>query len=374
MSCTNCTKGFSLFTREHGCPSCGFSFCSSCLKYVITLKDNKGSKQVKVCLSCLTKEQNKDKVSKQVEAPPEALQKRLAKQPLPMSLTQRDQKPLKKGVLGSEDQKIAERLSALHKERQEMTNLPSEEEVRDRLDRLKGMKSRPDNTAHYNPPDQRSSGQKADDLFTALSAEVELEAKVPILTPEQEIAARLAKLRGESLPLSVHNTRDKNIDIDPSAFLDSDVATDIDNMSMDEVAKLMETVGKDVQLEANAALTELEKDKAIQEQLERLRVRPSKKKSNPEETSRSESPCSESEDRVLAQILAEVRLEDRLSPLPPEFPPMAPPEELPWCVICNADAVLRCVGCEGDLYCRGCYKEGHKGEDLVEHSTEQFKK
>ena len=76
MSCTNCTKGFSLFTREHGCPNCGFSFCSSCLKHSITIKDNKGNKQVKVCLTCYTKEQNKDKATKLMEAPPEALQKK----------------------------------------------------------------------------------------------------------------------------------------------------------------------------------------------------------------------------------------------------------------------------------------------------------
>merc|ERR1719369_998875 len=54
-------------------------------------------------MSCYTKVQNKDKDTKHVEAPPEALQKRLAKQPLPMSLTQREQKPARKGVLGPED-------------------------------------------------------------------------------------------------------------------------------------------------------------------------------------------------------------------------------------------------------------------------------
>merc|ERR1719431_1313964 len=142
-----------------------------------------------------------------------------------MSLTQKEQKSVRNGVLGPEDQKIADRLSALHRERQEMANMPSEEDVRDRLDRLKGVKSRTDNTAHYNPPDERSSSQKADDLFTALSAEVELDAKMPVLTPEQEIAARLAKLRGEPVPLPGKNNRDKNMDVDPAVFLSSDVAT-----------------------------------------------------------------------------------------------------------------------------------------------------
>ncbi|KAF2468210.1 uncharacterized protein BDR25DRAFT_184203, partial [Lindgomyces ingoldianus] len=33
-----------------------------------------------------------------------------------------------------------------------------------------------------------------------------------------------------------------------------------------------------------------------------------------------------------------------------------------WCIICNDDATLKCVGCDGDLYCRDCWMEGHRGE------------
>ncbi|KAF2013294.1 hypothetical protein BU24DRAFT_234405 [Aaosphaeria arxii CBS 175.79] len=33
-----------------------------------------------------------------------------------------------------------------------------------------------------------------------------------------------------------------------------------------------------------------------------------------------------------------------------------------WCVICNDDATLKCLGCDGDLYCRNCWMEGHRSE------------
>jgi hypothetical protein len=34
-----------------------------------------------------------------------------------------------------------------------------------------------------------------------------------------------------------------------------------------------------------------------------------------------------------------------------------------WCIICSDDATLRCIGCDGDLYCTNCWLEGHTGED-----------
>ncbi|SLM34074.1 hypothetical protein LPUS_02749 [Lasallia pustulata] len=35
-----------------------------------------------------------------------------------------------------------------------------------------------------------------------------------------------------------------------------------------------------------------------------------------------------------------------------------------WCVICNDDATVRCLGCDGDLYCALCWREGHVGKDV----------
>ena len=34
-----------------------------------------------------------------------------------------------------------------------------------------------------------------------------------------------------------------------------------------------------------------------------------------------------------------------------------------WCVICNEDATVKCLGCDGDLYCAECWDEGHMTRD-----------
>ena len=35
-----------------------------------------------------------------------------------------------------------------------------------------------------------------------------------------------------------------------------------------------------------------------------------------------------------------------------------------WCIICQDDATVKCLGCDGDLYCANCWKEGHMGPDV----------
>lgn len=34
-----------------------------------------------------------------------------------------------------------------------------------------------------------------------------------------------------------------------------------------------------------------------------------------------------------------------------------------WCIICLADAQVKCLGCDSDLYCTKCWMEGHRGKD-----------
>lgn len=30
-----------------------------------------------------------------------------------------------------------------------------------------------------------------------------------------------------------------------------------------------------------------------------------------------------------------------------------------WCCICNEDAEVKCLGCDGDIYCQNCWRDGH---------------
>jgi hypothetical protein len=49
-----------------------------------------------------------------------------------------------------------------------------------------------------------------------------------------------------------------------------------------------------------------------------------------------------------------------------------------WCIICQDDATVECLGCDNDLYCAKCWKEGHMGPDVGweerKHKWTKFKK
>ena len=126
--------------------------------------------------------------------------------------------------------------------------------------------------------------------------------------------------------------------------------------------------------EAEAALRDLAKDKVIQEQLAKLKI---KKGVDKDKNDHSDDEDADSTENVISRIMEEVRLEDRLSPLEPgvvgDRSQEGEPEELPWCVICNEDAKMRCRDCEGDLYCHRCFREFHTDSDERNHRVETFK-
>ncbi|KAI9651797.1 MAG: hypothetical protein M1831_007579 [Alyxoria varia] len=58
--------------------------------------------------------------------------------------------------------------------------------------------------------------------------------------------------------------------------------------------------------------------------------------------------------------------DDSSANLFPSAPGYTEDEIESWCTICLEDATVRCVGCDGDLYCERCWWEGHRSEDAME--------
>eukprot|EP00123_Amoebidium_parasiticum_P020977 comp5948_c0_seq2/m.1808 comp5948_c0_seq2/g.1808 ORF comp5948_c0_seq2/g.1808 comp5948_c0_seq2/m.1808 type:complete len:373 (-) comp5948_c0_seq2:178-1296(-) len=50
-----------------------------------------------------------------------------------------------------------------------------------------------------------------------------------------------------------------------------------------------------------------------------------------------------------------------------------PDEEYPWCCLCNDDAIYRCEECDGELFCRPCFKSVHEDEDMRDHRPSKYR-
>lgn len=77
------------------------------------------------------------------------------------------------------------------------------------------------------------------------------------------------------------------------------------------------------------------------------------------------------------KYVAESRLPTADNPLDAELGVSTPnankeaTEELPWCNICNEDAVYRCIGCDGELFCAQCYRECHDDDEEYRSHVKQ---
>lgn len=68
--------------------------------------------------------------------------------------------------------------------------------------------------------------------------------------------------------------------------------------------------------------------------------------------------------------------EDRPVPKVAKRPGYSDEDMKTWCVVCLEDATVRCVGCDGDVYCARCWREMHVGPaagyDERGHAWEKF--
>ncbi|CAH2231696.1 abscission/NoCut checkpoint regulator isoform X2 [Pararge aegeria] len=128
MSCNTCALKFSLFRTEKGCPSCGFSYCSKCLKNKVFLK--KLNSEVMVCVKC-KQLSNFNKTTK-VE-PPDAYYKRIG---VLESATDHDRSVSQNPV----EDEISDRLKKLKEDKQDKVVKTCNDDIADRLQKLKGEK------------------------------------------------------------------------------------------------------------------------------------------------------------------------------------------------------------------------------------------
>lgn len=375
MSCHGCASKFTLFTKENSCPSCSFSYCSKCLKYKAVVPKLEG-KECKICKSCydaIIKKRSIPGSTREEYCPPESFLKRLESlenpsRP-PITVYRQDSRIEKlKAGLNEMDREIVDRLQKLKEERKKQP-VPTEEEVVRRLAMLKGedpehMAAVSANKKNYVPPDTRSSQEKADSLIQQYVEEKELEQQQP--DPANEITQRLAKLRGldtSSLPTAgaaaagerkISNIETGNTIGDSEEYFDSE--------TLDDVNALISQLGKELK-------QEIHEPKSM---VKSMKLKLHNKKADQHE---EDEPVDEEEvERTVGKVLEEVALEEKLDDDELEVSENEEKEEeLPWCIICNETATIRCIDCDNDLYCNTCFKQGHDEWELKNHRSVPYK-
>ncbi|NXX79734.1 ANCHR regulator, partial [Urocolius indicus] len=402
--CYGCASKFSVFKKEAcGCKSCGRAFCSGCLSFSAVVP-RCGSTQQKVCKQChgkLTGDESQSSSAKW--SPPENYKKRVAAFEAKQKQLKEPQKAAAKlpGQAGSryqglskEDRAIAERLERLREERKPKSiptqaeiearlaalkedgrgPVPSVQEMEDRLAVLQGRDppSQAPRPVHQ-PPDTRSLVQQADDLLTQLSEEVAIDEHY----------------RPRVQPQGIHGLNDLNRESEDCASpanLDPKQLEEEKNKLLAEAAAELreENTRQEKILQVAKRLAALRGEDPEKVTLETYKLPDSDEEVTEEEAIR----------RVLKQLTEEAALDEAsgFNILPDQTtqpgssqqklqtPALtalgqaddSEEDELPWCCICNEDATLRCHGCDGDLYCQRCFREGHDDFDLKDHHTSRY--
>ncbi|KAI9589320.1 abscission/NoCut checkpoint regulator [Glossina fuscipes] len=340
MSCFGCSRKYGLFCREYGCPNCGYSYCRKCLKRPVAVPRH-NNKTLNVCLICfdkLSKIQTSEKVI-DVEALPGTL----------VSISGKAE--------GNENTLNADINALLKLE-------PSAVLIGDVLEPVSAGKAKA--AADHSDINENLDSQITKRLKNLKSTE-------QVIT-DDELRTRLANLNG--LPQKDYSKKD--------LLLNTDQRTDQEKMN-DLLKEFMSEV------ELNERL-ETERGEAVSDIEKRLRAlrdtpvddRPSKNSATSPE---SNTPSDNEQDEeamlkiIIEKYLAESHLPAASSDLEAELNAEIPKppkdsvdtEELPWCNICNEDAVYRCKDCDNELFCAHCFRDCHEDdEEYRNHVKENF--
>ncbi|XP_062824240.1 abscission/NoCut checkpoint regulator [Anolis carolinensis] len=409
--CYGCASKFNVFKKQCGCKNCGRLFCSGCLGFSAVVP-RCGNTQQKVCKQChgeLTGEPSKPSPAKW--SPPQNYKKRIAALETKQSQPQSLQKSLVKSQsqtdsryqgLSKEDRVLAERLERLKKETRPKS-IPSQAEIESRLaalksdparpvpsaqemeDRLAALQGRTPPSAAVQPVHQlsnnRTQTEQSEDLLNQMAEEVAIDENGGSgITPQEVKTQTLNDLNRTDSNAGIIDLDPKQLEEEKNRLL-AEAASELreENTRAEkllEVAKRLavlrgqdpETVSLDDYKLPNSD-EEMEEEEAIQRVLKQLT----------EEAALDEaSGFNISPDRSTPQQKQSKKTNQAKVPpvsKPPILPAKVPDsdeEELPWCCICNEDAVLRCHGCDGDLYCQRCFRESHDEFDRKEHRTSSY--
>ncbi|KAL1786982.1 abscission ut checkpoint regulator isoform X1 [Sigmodon hispidus] len=378
--CYGCAVKFTLFKKEYGCKNCGRAFCNGCLSFS-ALVPRAGNTQQKVCKQCHTVLTRGSSDNNSKWSPPQNYKKRVAA----LEAKKKPSTPQSPG-LSQQDQAIADRLARLRQENKPRS-VPSEAEIEARLaalkdgvqgsipstqemeNRLAALQGRVPPSHSVRPahqaPDSRSQAQQTQDLLTQLAAEVAIDESWERRSPVAPLQNDLNK--GGSRNQHTHSLEKEKSRLLAEAAVELREENTRQERFLALAKRLAVLQGQDpsrVTLQ-DYRLPDSDEDEdedtAIQRALQQLT-----EEAALDEASGFNIPV-ESAPQPQSQPCRTVRKTQVLLP-----GPQAEEEELPWCCICNEDATLRCAGCEGDLYCARCFREGHDNFDLKEHRTSAY--
>jgi hypothetical protein len=316
--------------------------------------------------------------------------------------------------LGKEDMEIADRLQKLKEGRKPKStsgSVPTGDDLAQRLAAVRGQSSTQTSQPFVCRPDTRSQQEQVDSLLEMVGNEVHLDSRMES-SHIQNIETRLNRLRdrpesSESADGVIQNNLNKadSKNIKPKTLnISGETGSNVasgggqDDFDLTEVNRLMQQTAANVHGDARQAVDELKKDKDLWNRVNRLKTNGKGGGDTAGHPTSDDEDEEDSEDeeaaarKVCKQIMAEMRL-DEACPVPvgaqhsassansskksktkpvKDSPPVE--DELPWCCICNNDATLRCVGCDNDLYCQRCFREGHDRFDMKDgHKAIQYK-
>ncbi|XP_059039392.1 abscission/NoCut checkpoint regulator [Mustela lutreola] len=373
---------------RYGCKNCGRAFCSGCLSFSAVVPRT-GNTQQKVCKQChevLTRGSSPANASKW--SPPQNYKKRVAA----LEAKQKPSTPQSQGQI-HQDQVIAERLARLRQQNKPKSvasqaeiearlaalrdeprgSIPSTQEMEARLAALQGRvpPSQTPQLAHQTP-DTRTQAQQAQDLLTELAAQVAIDESCQRGGPAASVQNDLNQPGPGGQSVNSKGQTTWSLEEEKSRLL-AEAAVELreENMRQERILALAKRLavlrGKDpdkVTLQDYRlpdSDDEEDEEKAIQRVLQQLTEEAALDEASGfnipvEPTLRAQAQSCRVEPEAQA-MAAQLEAED---------------EELPWCCICNEDATLRCAGCDGDLYCARCFREGHDAFEIKEHQTSPY--